>query len=163
MRRKLLVPKVPKCHPENPYRSHGLCVQCVYKLRTLNQIEAHREASRRYYNSKKLIDKLKPFEHVARNLLKYAKIRATKKNLPFNLELEDIHVPEVCPILGIPLSQNEGRNDDKSFSLDRIDNTKGYVKGNVIVISLRANRIKSDSTLDELTKLVEFYREQSRN
>lgn len=47
--------------------------------------------------------------------------------------------------------------NDNSPNLDRIVNALGYVKGNVIVVSARANRLKSDSTLDELRKLIEFY------
>lgn len=39
---------------------------------------------------------------------------------------------------------------DDSYSLDRIDSSRGYVKGNIWVISLRANRIKNDSTVEEL-------------
>ena len=39
---------------------------------------------------------------------------------------------------------------DDSYSLDRIDSSRGYVKGNIWAISLRANRIKNDSTVEEL-------------
>jgi hypothetical protein len=31
------------------------------------------------------------------------------------------------------------------------------VPGNIVVVSLKANRIKSDATLDELRQLVDFY------
>lgn len=44
-----------------------------------------------------------------------------------------------------------------SPTLDRLDNTKGYVRGNVIVVSYRANRLKSDATIYELRRLAEFY------
>jgi hypothetical protein len=64
-------------------------------------------------------------------------------------------VPDKCPILGIELFISEkgvGRTDN-SPSLDRIIPSLGYVKGNIAVISQRANRIKNDATLEEITKL----------
>jgi hypothetical protein len=61
-------------------------------------------------------------------------------------------------VLGIRLdySMGGGKRPD-SPSIDRIDNSKGYVKGNRVVISMRANRLKSDMTLCELRALADFY------
>jgi hypothetical protein len=50
---------------------------------------------------------------------------------------------------------------DSSPTLDKIDNAKGYTKGNIIWVSSRANRIKSDATLDELEKLIEYVKQNS--
>lgn len=83
-------------------------------------------------------------------LLKQAKYRAKKNNLDFEIELEDIVIPKICPILNIPLFSSKGHSGPNSPSLDRIDPSKGYVKGNVQVISHKANTIKSDATLQEL-------------
>lgn len=91
-------------------------------------------------------------------ILQQAKCRAKKYNLPFNLELSDIKIPLLCPILGIPLSRSSAGRCDGSPSLDRIIPSLGYVKDNIIVISNRANRIKSDASLQELTSITEFYR-----
>lgn len=79
-----------------------------------------------------------------------AKARARQRGETFTIDIEDIVVPEACPILGMPLKYNRGMKGDDSYSLDRIDSSKGYVKGNIWVISLRANRIKNDSTVEEL-------------
>lgn len=59
--------------------------------------------------------------------------RSKNKGIPFNLDFEDIQIPTHCPILGIPLFRNIGGNKPtgNSPSLDRIDPTKGYTKGNV--------------------------------
>lgn len=84
------------------------------------------------------------------HLLSRAKTRAKKKGLLFDIEPEDVVFPEVCPYLGIPLQFNKGSPQDNSYALDRIDNTKGYVKGNVQVISHKANNMKRDATLTEL-------------
>lgn len=86
-----------------------------------------------------------------------AKTRAKKKNLPFTITLKDIFIPPYCPILGIPLLCC-GPLSDYSPSLDRIIPKYGYIKNNIIVVSLRANRIKSDATIDELKKIYEFYK-----
>lgn len=83
-------------------------------------------------------------------LLKQAKYRAKKNKIEFNIDISDIIIPEYCPILKIPLFTRKGHSGPNSPSLDRIDPSKGYVKGNVQVISHKANTIKSDATLQEL-------------
>jgi hypothetical protein len=50
-----------------------------------------------------------------------------------------------------------GKPSPNSPSLDRIDNSKGYIEGNVIVVSWRANNLKRDASIQELQKIVEFY------
>jgi actin-related protein len=90
-------------------------------------------------------------------LLREAKRRAVKNGLPFDLDISDIVIPCVCPVLGIPIKRDGNpQNKNNSPSLDRLDNAKGYVKGNVRVISWRANHIKNDSTLEELRKVLEY-------
>jgi hypothetical protein len=94
---------------------------------------------------------------IPRYLWTTAKMRAEKKGLEFNITPEDIVVPTHCPVLGIELTYGKKLGgDDSSFSIDRIDSSKGYVKGNVQVISKRANTIKNDSTLEELKALVAY-------
>lgn len=91
-------------------------------------------------------------------MLGAAKKRAQKKSLDFNLVIEDIKIPRYCPILGIPLYTSK-LNADYSPSIDRIDNEKGYIKNNIQIISTRANRIKNDSSFEEIEKLYLFLRE----
>lgn len=81
---------------------------------------------------------------------KSAQERANKKGWEFTILVEDIKIPEVCPLLNTPFIIG-----DRNYtpSLDRIDSTKGYIKGNVWVISHRANQIKNDATLEELEKI----------
>lgn len=80
----------------------------------------------------------------------HAKHRSSKLNLPFDLTLDDIYIPDVCPVLGIPLNFGNDRNEHDSPSIDRVIPSKGYTKLNVTVISSRANNIKSDLAADEL-------------
>ena len=85
-------------------------------------------------------------------MFRRAKVRASEKGLEFNLEKSDIIIPEFCPILGIKLEHHKGRSGGESNSpaLDRIDNSKGYIKGNVVVISHLANMMKSSSNKEQL-------------
>lgn len=79
-------------------------------------------------------------------LLKDAKVRATKKNVPFNLSKEDlIPLSDTCPVLGVPFDKSRRY----SRSLDRIVPELGYVPDNVQVISQLANAMKWDSTREE--------------
>jgi len=89
-----------------------------------------------------------------------ARERAKLKQLDFNIDREYVRslVVTHCPILGIPLEWSLHRGNGitttaGSPSLDRIDPAKGYVKGNVWIISYRANTIKNNATHEEL-KLV---------
>ena len=88
----------------------------------------------------------------------YRRIRCKSKqeNIPFNLDPTDIVIPSCCPILGIQLEMGNTTVSDNSPSIDRIYPKLGYIKGNIEIISNRANRIKSDATLDELKKIVHF-------
>lgn len=90
---------------------------------------------------------------IAFDLLCSARKRAKESKLPFNLELSDIVVPKFCPILGLPLERNKKFMKDNSATLDRLIPKMGYIKENVTVISLKANRIKNDATLEEIEKI----------
>ena len=71
----------------------------------------------------------------------------------FNLTVEDIVIPTHCPYLEIELSANpEDKDEPNYYTGDRIDSSKGYVKGNLQVISMKANRMKNKSTELELLK-----------
>jgi hypothetical protein len=88
------------------------------------------------------------------SLLKSARYRAKKENLPFNLELEDIYIPKYCPYINIPLAVGGGgKPSPNSPSLDRIDPTLGYIKGNVIAVSFKANAMKQNATPQEIISL----------
>jgi hypothetical protein len=99
---------------------------------------------------------------VKTNWLYQLKYRAKAKKVPFSLTLDDMSLPERCPILGIALQFNTVSPDGNSYSVDRIDNTKGYTSDNVQIVSLRANMLKSNATLDELIKLGTWAAEQKQ-
>jgi hypothetical protein len=95
-------------------------------------------------------------------LVSSCKQTAKNKSLPFDITAEDIVVPTHCPILGIELRMGQaGLHEchDAAPSIDRIVPEKGYVRGNVVVVSFRANRIKSNTTPDEILAVGRFYKE----
>lgn len=91
--------------------------------------------------------RLRNFIH---SMWKAAEKRAKERGLDFNIEESDIVIPKICPILEVPLEFGTKDNYNYSPSLDRIDNTKGYIKGNIQVISKKANTMKNSATLQEL-------------
>ena len=87
-----------------------------------------------------------------KKMLNRAKTRAEKQNIPFSITEKDIVIPEYCPILGIKLEHHRGRPGayKNSPSLDKIIPKKGYIPGNVRVISQLANQCKGGATPEEL-------------
>ena len=85
-----------------------------------------------------------------RYMLISARQRARRTNVPFSITESDITIPENCPCFGIPLVQNKGKTCPGSATLDQIVAGKGYVSGNIQVISLKANTMKSNATRTEL-------------
>lgn len=81
---------------------------------------------------------------------------AKDRGLEFNLDWTDIVIPDVCPILGLRLKIGNSVTSADSPSMDRIDNSKGYVKGNVRVISHRANALKSNLTIEQARSLLRY-------
>lgn len=87
-------------------------------------------------------------------LLESTKTRARTQGLPHNITINDIVIPEFCPVLGYRLVK--GGQADESATVDRTDSSKGYVKGNVRIISHRANCLKNNGTLEEFRKIVAY-------
>lgn len=93
-------------------------------------------------------------QYVARYLLCLCKARAKRLGIPFNITEDDLKIPSVCPALGIPLVNFTGRGPrDGSATVDRINPSRGYVKGNVAVISNLANRIKNNANATDILKV----------
>lgn len=84
---------------------------------------------------------------------------AANKGLPYEITLDDLlPLPEHCPALGLPLDYSGSRlgGADNSPSIDRLNPELGYVKGNVVVLSMKANRIKNNATSEELFKVAAY-------
>jgi hypothetical protein len=92
-----------------------------------------------------------------------ARERAIEKGIVFKLKsYKDLpEVPEYCPVLNIPLHVGDKVCTNNSPSLDRIDNSKGYIKGNIQIISLKANQMKNNATLGDVEKLYNYMKKQN--
>ena len=87
-----------------------------------------------------------------------ARERAIRRGMEFTLKsYKDIPpIPKFCPIYNIPLFVKGWVGTDNSPTLDRIDNNKGYVKGNLRVMSRKANQMKSNGSFEDIEKLYFF-------
>ena len=95
-------------------------------------------------------------QNAERVLWHSARRRAKLNGWAFDITPSDIYIPHVCPVFGFPLQRPpappNGRPDNLA-SLDRIDSKQGYVRGNIWVVSWRANRLKNDASVAELEQL----------
>lgn len=134
-------------HPYCPFRAGSRRVQC----------ERHYQLD--IAKSKRYSDL-----HPVQMMLARAKYRAAKRGVPFHLVVADVLIPEVCPVLGIPLRRGQGSHggQDTSPSLDCFFPELGYVPGNVFVISNRANTIKNNATLQELERVTDWMRSHAQ-
>lgn len=149
-------------HIDQPRYSLGLCRTCYSSYNYQLHADARKAYARKKYQEHKqqkdLANKKWSVDHPEYRLWIAAKTRAAKRNLAFDLDWRaDIVIPSHCPVLGIPLLYGKGKPTHNSPTIDRIDNKKGYVKSNIIVVSYRANTLKRDGTLDELKKILNFY------
>lgn len=84
------------------------------------------------------------------------KQNSKQKKWEFSITFKEVIWNDICPVLGIPINWfNETRGED-SPSMDRTDPTKGYVPGNVQIISWRANRIKNDGSAEEHQRIADY-------
>ena len=84
------------------------------------------------------------------------KHNAIRKGVPFTILFGEIEWPTHCPVLGLELDYFAEVRQENSISFDQIDPNKGYVKGNVQIISWRANRIKNDGSEDEHRRIADW-------
>lgn len=87
---------------------------------------------------------------------KFRQKKANTKGIPWDLDFGDIYWPTHCPILGMELDYHSAYRAENSPSFDQVDPGKGYTKGNVQILSWRANRIKNDGSAEEHRKIAEW-------
>jgi hypothetical protein len=96
----------------------------------------------------------------ARRLRYRAMRHAYERGIDFSMKSSDIDLPERCPVFGYVLDYSRDASKSRlphSATIDRVHNHLGYVAGNVVVVSWRANRLKNDASITELHLLSKFY------
>lgn len=104
-----------------------------------------------------------PIRERSSKMLSEARRRCKKSGLPVEVTLDYIVelARDKCPILGIRLAWEDDERKivcPHSPTLDRIDNAKGYVEGNLQIISHKANMLKGNATLEELIRIGDWAR-----
>lgn len=132
--------------------------------------EAHNAAVARYAErnpevaleaGKRYRDKVRhTIGYKQRNMVTRAKRRAKEGGYPCTITVDDVAAAWApdnrCPVFGFEFDLT-GEDLQRTPSLDKINPELGYIPGNIVVVSYRANSIKQDSTLDELRVLLEYY------
>lgn len=148
---------------DDPKRGAGTHTYGLYQCHCGNQKVIRDDAVKRGQEScgchrgKNLITHGRAFTEEA-YMLHRSRSRAKKKGFEHNITIDDIIIPKMCPLLNIPLFKGQECVIPNSPTLDRIDSSKGYIKGNVWVISYKANTIKSNATIEELETIASRFR-----
>lgn len=162
-----------------PYKNMEEQKKYLKEYRKKRRQEYSKEYNKKYY----LINKEKIIKQTTENkkriakedpvysLFVRAKERAKKRNILFDIDkeyLKSIYPKNNrCPILDIDFQLgflNEiKKNKDYAPSLDRIIPSKGYVKGNLVIVSFIANRVKNNVSVETLEKIVNFYKNNLKN
>ena len=119
-----------------------------FTFRGVTTINFHTERTRKYSQA-----------HPEAYILSRAKSQARRSGKTFSIDITDIVIPEFCPILGVKLDPVKSAKRDYVPSLDRVNNDLGYVKGNVRVISYKANVWKNAMPITAIERLLEYVRQ----
>lgn len=146
---------------EEGLQSPSFICRCCNVEKQAEEFSKHRQCKRGYDISR--CKECKKAHSVASNrwatkplelkILSRVKSRATLKDIPFDLTVEDINIPEVCPVFGVPFIYGDHL---WTYSVDRINPQLGYVRGNIIIISNKANMMKSSATTEEIGMLHKY-------
>lgn len=150
-----------KCHLKLPLENFKLrksgyrdswCHRCTYRSRK-RWAKAYRARKKHERTAAYAQWRRSNYEVYTLNILRK---RARDKNISFNLTKEDLKMPIKCPVLGIPIYNATKKATDNSPSVDRVIPRRGYVKGNVCIISHRANMLKNNASLSELEAVIRY-------
>lgn len=156
-----------KKHENGKIYKSSRCKKCLNEQRTLynqNYRSVRKDKVKTWSKSARLKQMQDPVKHERMKLLKrensrknYLQVlwkrtsdRAKRNNIEFSITKEDVIIPLRCPILGIPLFLGTKGDYKNSPSIDRVNNSKGYTKDNIRVISSLANTMKNCATEEQL-------------
>lgn len=166
---KKILPLSEYNYGNGKYGRRSICRKCDHEVHNTDEFRERRRKRRDerrktepgYIEKERARNKktvLNNYDSYKKMMVRAAKQRAKNKGITVDVTYKDFEIPEFCPLLGIKLTVHIGDKlngaKDDSPSLDRINPKKGYVKGNIWVISYRANMIKNNASLEELELLV---------
>ena len=130
-------------HKSKRFTHNGVCYECCQLASSANYHKNKRDPD--YYKHRKF---------------NATRTRAARAGIPFDLEPDDIVWNSTCPVFGFVLDYgSDDCQNPNAASLDKVDPTLGYVKGNVRVVSMRANWLKQDATVEQLEQIARYMRE----
>lgn len=144
-----------KYKPEGYRSACKKCSALEFKKYKLDNSESYLKRLSSVKQKRAELKSINPIQVWAHCAYHNAKSRAARLNLDFTIGKEWLvkNAPTHCPLLKIELSYSSTRSNFNCASLDRINSYKGYTEDNCKIISFKANRIKSNATLDELETL----------
>lgn len=125
-----------------------VCVQCAKEIHQPKDRESYRDPKHTFYRQ-----------------FQSRRQKAVSLSIPFTIDFDDLEKPEFCPVLGVKLNygcstglDGKQRRDPNKASIDKLIPEMGYVPGNVFVISWKANKLKSNMSIEELEKILDYMR-----
>lgn len=151
----------------DPEKYEDYLKQCRDKQAQLNA--GPRKEGRRLLSQAMVDTASNDYQHYSRlawrKIIDGMKIRALKKGVPFDVTITPEYLisicPTHCPVLGFELkrqSRQDGFARRFSPSVDRLDSQRGYVRGNIIIVSYLANTIRTNATSDQIIAVGTFYK-----
>lgn len=134
-------------------REQGFTLQAIGKQFNISKqrVSIILSALQKHGHSKK-----PDLEILTRNKFCRKKWWCTHNNIPFELIYEDITWPKYCPALGIELNYNTEARADDNATFDQIIPKLGYIRGNVAIISWKANKLKCNGTLEQFKGIIKY-------
>lgn len=126
------------------------CDECNATLSGTEKLRLKRLKVEGFHDKELLQRKLSHRRNYIHEMIINARKRARKHNLEFNLTDNDIVIPKMCPLLNVPFVLGEKANYEYTPTIDRIDNSKGYTKDNIWIITKKANSMKNSASFSEL-------------
>ncbi len=137
----------------------GQCLECQRGSRKRYNAAPGRKEAHRLRQAKRVRDGLERAAYKRNPRSRWlagARSRAKRSSVPFDLTAADIVIPTHCPVLGCKLEIGDNRQSDTAPSLDRLRPERGYVRGNVFVISYKANRWKNNASPQDLRTIADW-------
>lgn len=142
-------------NPDNFYKNRkSKCKKCILEC-AKNKYSNLSESDKKYYIE---IQNKWQDNNFLQFRLTSARARARVKNIPFEIDVAYLQSlldqqENKCFYSGIEMELN--RAGTYTASVDRVDSSKGYVKGNVVFVISAVNTMKNDLLEKEFLSIIE--------